>query len=63
MIKMRERETNNVHCVHVYYIPLSSFKKGGKLWYSRECPGILRVLNITLVAIFVSHNNIVTSLI
>lgn len=29
MIKMRERENNNVHCVHVYYLPLSRLKKGG----------------------------------
>lgn len=42
---------------------LNRLKKGGELWYSRECPGILRVLNITLVAMFLSHNNIVTSLI
>lgn len=45
------------------YLPLSRLKKGGKLWHSRERPGILRVLNITLVAMFVSHNNIVNSLI
>lgn len=63
MIKMRERESNNVHCVHVYHLPLSRLKKGGKLWHSRERPGILRVLNITLVAMFVSHNNIANSLI